>query len=302
VNTSITDETDFNKKIHTVYISRFTFHVSRFTKRMDELIAYNKARWEELSGANVIFARPWLELDKTSARRNVDPEGILDKIAGKDVLCLAGGGGQQSVAFAMLGANVTILDLSETQLRKDQEATAHYGYQVRTLQGDMRDLSVLADNSFDIVWHAHSLNFIPDAHTVFAEVARVLRPGGKYRLSCHNPYIHGMCEDDWNGEGYVLRLPYVEGEVQYAIPEWDVDTGDGTVKRIAGPKEFRHTLSTLMNGLIHEGFIILRVSEDRQQNPEAEPGTWDHFAYLTVPYIAFWLTYQPGNFRCHEKR
>ena len=163
---------------------------------MDELAIYNKARWEELSGANIIYSRPWLELDKTTVRQKVDPEGILDEIAGKDVLCLAGGGGQQSVAFAMLGARVTVLDLSETQLRRDQEACEHYGFHVYTYQGDMRDLSMFDEDSFDIVWHAHSLNFVPDATTVFAEVARILRPGGKYRLSCHNPYIHGVEEND----------------------------------------------------------------------------------------------------------
>ena len=41
-----------------------------------------------------------------------------------DVLCLAAGGGQQSVAFALLGANVTVFDLSETQLEHDRLAAA----------------------------------------------------------------------------------------------------------------------------------------------------------------------------------
>ena len=260
---------------------------------MDELAQYNKARWEELSGANVMFSRPWLELDEALARQRVDPENVLGEIAGKGVLCLAGGGGQQSVAFGMLGAKVTIFDLSETQLRKDQEATAHYGFQVRTLQGDMRDLSAFADNSFDIVWHAHSINFVPDVQAVFAEVARVLRPGGKYRFSCHNPYVHGVCEDDWNGEGYVLKQPYVDGEVQYASPEWDVHDENGNVQRIVGPREFRHTLTTIMNGLLAQGFILLRVTERTQQDPDADPGSWEHLQSVTASYIDLWLAYRP---------
>ena len=35
------------------------------------------------------------------------------------VLCLACGGGQQSVALALLNANVTVFDLSEGQLDRD---------------------------------------------------------------------------------------------------------------------------------------------------------------------------------------
>jgi SAM-dependent methyltransferase len=158
----------------------------------------------------------------------------------------------------------------------------------------MRDLSVFDNDAFDIVWHAHSLNFVPDAIAVFAEVAHALRPGGKYRLSCQNPYIHGVCEDGWNGEGYVVKLPYVDGEMQYATPEWEFEGEDGTIKRIVGPKEFRHTLSTLINGLINQEFTILRVSEETQQDPAAEPGSWDHFKTVTAPYIAFWSAYHPG--------
>lgn len=262
---------------------------------MDRIVAYNKERWEELATANVEFSRPWFDLEMASARIKVDPENALkgQEIAGKDVLCLAGGGGQQSSAFAMLGANVTVLDVSEVQLQRDRDAAEHYGLQVNTIQGDMRDLSRFADGSFDIVWHAHSLNFIPDAQTVFDEVARVLRQGGFYRLSCHNPYIHGVCEDNWNGEGYLLQLPYVEGEVQYATPEWDVYDEDGARKQIPGPKEFRHTLSTIVNGLTKLGFVILMVSEETQQNPEAEPGSWEHLMTVTAPYIALWMTYRP---------
>ena len=91
-------------------------------------------------------------------------------------------GGQQSAAFALLGARVTVLDFCTTQLERDQQAAAHYGTEVTAVEGDMRDLSCFADDSFDIVWHAHSLNFIPDPRPVFDEVARVLRADGRYRL------------------------------------------------------------------------------------------------------------------------
>ena len=90
---------------------------------MDDIARYNKERWEELARANVGFSRPYLDLDLTSAREAVDPEGMIDTFAGKDVLCLAGGGGQQSAAFALLGAKVTVLDLCETQLERDREGS-----------------------------------------------------------------------------------------------------------------------------------------------------------------------------------
>jgi len=85
---------------------------------MDDVAKYNKERWEQLTKANVPFSRRWLDLDKKSACKLIDPQGVIGEIAGKDVLCLAGGGGQQSAAFALLGAKVNVLDFSQIQLRR----------------------------------------------------------------------------------------------------------------------------------------------------------------------------------------
>jgi len=276
----------------------------RWRLHVDDLARYNKARWEELAEAGVIFSRPKLHLDADSARATVDPEGCLGDPAGKDVLCLAGGGGQQSAAFGVLGAQVTVLDLCETQLRRDREAAAHYGLEVRCVPGDMRDLSCFEAESFDVVWHAHSLNFVPDAARVFDEVVRVLRPGGLYRLECWNPFAHAAFEAGWNGSGYTLAVPYVEGApMEQSDPFWEVLPWDRSVPstqqaadlaenpepvRILGPKEFRHTLGTIVNGLIERGLAILGLWEKDPGTTEAEPGTWEHFKAYLPPWLAVW--------------
>jgi SAM-dependent methyltransferase len=118
---------------------------------MDELTKYNIARWKALVDANALFTRPALSLDPVSARERLDPEGRLGDIAGKDVLCLACGGGQQSIAFALLNANVTVFDLSDAQLSRDREAAVHFGFDIKILQGDMQNLSQFEEAAFDIV-------------------------------------------------------------------------------------------------------------------------------------------------------
>jgi SAM-dependent methyltransferase len=155
----------------------------------DDVAKYNIERWAALVKAEALFTRPWLQLDPISARQQVDPEGWLGDVAGKDILCLAGGGGQQSAAFALLGARVTVVDLSEAQLAQDRAAAAHYNIDIKTYQGDMRDLSILAESAFDLVWQPYSLNFVPDARQVFAQVARILRPKGLYYFMCANPFV-----------------------------------------------------------------------------------------------------------------
>ena len=176
---------------------------------MDDVARYNIERWRRLVEANAVFTQPRLDLDIDSARTVVDPENKLGDLSDRRVLCLASGGGQQSAAFAWLGAQVTVVDLADGQLARDQQAAAHYGFSIHTIQGDMRDLSALQAGMFDVVWQPYSLNFVPDPQLVFAQVARVLRQGGLYYFACANPFFFGMSQDDWNGEGYVLRRPYL---------------------------------------------------------------------------------------------
>ncbi|MEN9933433.1 MAG: hypothetical protein RLZZ387_12 [Chloroflexota bacterium] len=262
---------------------------------MDELAQYNRERWNALVEAEAVFTRPTFDLDPPTALDALDPERRLGAISGKDVLCLACGGGQQSVAFAMLGANVTVVDLSDAQLQRDREAAAHYGVDITTLQADMRDLSALHAASFDIVYHAYSLGFVPNARGVFQQVARVVRPGGVYHFMCANPFFIGLGPNDWNGAGYTLNNPYIDGaELSYDDQTWVYDRSKPT-RPVPPPREFRHALSTLVSGLVEYSFIILHLSDYSSFTPNssAEPGTWAHFLSIAPPWLSFWAAYRP---------
>ena len=260
---------------------------------MDDIAKYNIARWQELADANALFTRPALNLTSESARERVDPEGMYGKIEGKDVLCLAGGGGDQSAAFALLGATVTVFDLSESQLARDRQAADHYGVRVRTIQGDMRDLSPLEPDAFDIVYQPYSIGFVPDARVVFAQVARVLRKGGTYYFAIANPFYLGLNESDWNGEGYTLRLPYVDGaEIVMPDQNW-VYAHTENLPKVRECREYRQTFSKLLNSLVELGFSLLHTEDGKHMNPDetAEPGTWDHRNAIAPAWLAFWLKY-----------
>jgi SAM-dependent methyltransferase len=255
---------------------------------MDEVAKYNVERWRALVEARALYTRPLLNLDETSARELVDPRGWLGELSGRRVLCLASGGGRESAAFAVLGARVTVFDLSEEQLEQDRRAAEHYRLEVETVRGDMRDLSALDAEAFDVVSHSYSLNFVPDSGAVFREVARVLRAGGLYRFMCANPFVMGLSSRDWDGEGYALREPYVEGAAIEGVDEEWVYKSEGCEK-ISPPREYRHGLGTLVAGLFENGLHIERVSEDENIRPEpsAEPGTWDHFMHYVRPWLTF---------------
>jgi SAM-dependent methyltransferase len=262
----------------------------------DAMTRFNRERWEALVQNNVAYSRPFLDLDQASAREIVDPFHVMGSVEGKDVLCLAGGGGQQSVAFALLGANVTVVDFAKGQLDRDREALDHYGLQAHLVQGDMRDLSQFPDNTFDLVWHAFSVNFIPDINPVFDEAVRVLRSGGLYRIEWHNPFAVGIDETEWDGKSYPMQRVYRNGKIVIENNQWDITADDGTVTKIAGPQEFNHTLGTVINGLIRRGMLVLGFWEETVDTVNPRQGTWEHFKSILPPWFTIWAQYQPEAF------
>ena len=259
---------------------------------MDEIAEFNRGRWNDLVAANVSYGRAWLDLDAVGARRWLNKHYVSGDVSGKNVLCLANGGGQQTAAFGLLGANVTVIDMSDAQLEQDRIAAKHHGLNIRIEQGDMRDLSRFGDDSFDLIWHAYSINFVPDAKMVLQEVARVMRPGGLYYFQYANPFLSSVDEADWTGEGYLLKRPYVDGaELIFDDPDWTVGE-----QRVSAPREFNHALSTIMNTLIGQGFIIRGLWEDREgmkSDITAEPGSWEHFLAIAPQYLIIVATYEP---------
>jgi len=227
------------------------------------------------------YTRPWLDLNVAAFRayregRTAtlptpfcdDPidRVMMGDVNGKEVLCLAGGGGQQSAVFSLLGASVTVLDLTPEQLESDQVAARHYGYHVTTIQGDMRDLSILPDAHFDCVYQPISTLFVPDLRQVYAGVARVLEPGGLYFADYAPPLTYLAHNQGWDGTGYTLYItePYARGAIR--------ETADGAMSFSRGELtgEFHHLLSDILNGLIDNGLSIRTVWENPR--PEAAPG------------------------------
>jgi ubiquinone/menaquinone biosynthesis C-methylase UbiE len=254
---------------------------------MDDLARFNQQRWNALVEAGIEYSRPLLDLDEDKARHFLRDPGLLGDVRGKNVLCLANGGGQQSAAFSVLGAQVTVLDLSDAQLEMDRQAATHYGVTMRIEPGDMRDLSRFEEQAFDIVWQEYSINFVPNCREVFTQVRRVIRPKGLYRVDFANPDSISLVESTWNGRGYVVSDSYIDGEVQYADPAWDVQDASGSIQRVEGPREFRHTFSTFLNGLADQGFMLTHF-EEKEGEGDGKPGSWEHMITVIPPWFRLW--------------
>ncbi|MEL6805530.1 MAG: methyltransferase domain-containing protein [Bacteroidota bacterium] len=258
----------------------------------------NEAIWDELVANDVLCSRPKFDLTPDSARTYLNREKWYGAdLNGKKVLCLACGGGQQSIAFALLGAELTVVDFSAPQLEKDKLIAERLNQPLRIIKADMRDLSMLADAEFDIVYQPYSINYVPNVDPVFDEVARILKPDGFYDLMLHNPYVHGSWKDGswgsewkaeelWREKGYPIWQPYRDGEpIQTDDPHWNFATQAGEEVRIQSPQEYRHTLSSILNGMIRRGLTILSFEEEIGEEYDAPVGSWEHYCSVAPPWL-----------------
>lgn len=182
------------------------------------------------------------------------PHEWFPPMDGLAILGLACGGGQQGPIFAAAGANVTIFDNSPAQLARDREVAEREGLNIRTVEGDMRDLSIFANESFDFIFHPVSNLFIHEIRPVWKEAFRVLRRGGTMLAGFMNPlfYIFGY-EDMDNGNLIVKhKIPYSDIEV-YGMEQ---------LKKEDRPAEFGHSLNDQLAGQLDAGFALIGLYED----------------------------------------
>lgn len=151
------------------------------------------------------------------------PKTWLGDIKGKSVLCLASGGGQQGPILAAAGALVTVLDNSDAQLARDQQAAEAYGLEINTVQGNMQDLSCFPDETFDLIFHPVSNCFIDDILPVWKESYRVLKVGGSMLSGFCNPILFML---DWDQADATRRC-----ELQVSIPYSDLNSLSPEMKR-----------------------------------------------------------------------
>ena len=189
------------------------------------------------------------------------PRSWFPEMAGADVLCLASGGGQQAPTFAAARASVTVLDNSPRQLAQDRFVAERESLDLETVQGDMRDLSIFADGSFDLVFHPVSNLFVPEVRPVWREAFRVLRRGGALLAGFINPacfiFDHELAD---RGELRVRHaLPYADvTSLREGEREEQIERGE--------PLEFSHTLEDQIGGQLEAGFLISGLYEDRQRD------------------------------------
>jgi len=243
-----------------------------------DIVGLNRIAWDKaveggdnpftqvVSSQQVAEARRGSWAIRLSSQRTV-PRDWFPSLPGLRVLCLAAGGGQQAPILAAAGAQVTLLDGSPRQLGQDAFVADRDGLELRLVQGDMANLSVFGDASFDLVVNGFSTLFVPDVGKVWRECRRVLVSGGVLMAGFMNPdeFVFDPDALDQRGE-FVVRypLPYVEHET--------LDPAELEARIAAGKMfHFSHTMEAQLGGMMDAGFVITGFYEDRRTEKDGNP-------------------------------
>jgi SAM-dependent methyltransferase len=233
--------------------------------------AHNRAAWNR----EVDHQNPWtvpVSPEMIAAARRGDwsilltgtkpvPRSWFPDLVGCTVLCLASGGGQQGPMLAAAGAQVTVFDNSPRQLAQDRLVADRDGLTLTTVEGDMADLSVFPDASFELVFHPVSNLFVPDVRPVWAEVFRVLRRGGLLLAGFLNPveYVFDRALADQGVFQVRFGLPY--SDLTSLAEEERAQTYGADA-----PVEFSHTLDDQIGGQLAAGLHLTGFYEDYRQD------------------------------------
>jgi SAM-dependent methyltransferase len=233
-----------------------------------DIRSYNREAWNrEVEGGQSRWTQPVDPETITKARKgefsillteNIPvPLRWFPPLQDADVLCLASGGGQQGPVLSAAGARVTVLDNSPAQLKQDQLVAQRESLSLRTVEGDAANLSMFADESFDLVFNPCSTVFMPDVRAVWRECGRVLRPGGILMTGSMNPvhYIFNLYKADEGILEVTHSIPYSD---LTSIPREDLEE----LMEKGLPVEFGHSLTDLIGGQCAAGLVITDMFED----------------------------------------
>lgn len=230
-------------------------------------VAYNSEAWDKKADANDVWSIPVSSEAIEDAKKGiwsivltphkpVPKSWFPESLTGKKVLCLASGGGQQGPILTAAGADVTVFDNSKRQLQQDEYVATRDGLTIRTVQGDMRDLHVFEDETFDLIIHPWSNGYVDSVIPVWNEAYRVLKKGGYLLSGFGNPLEYIFDLKSLNKGEFVVRhtIPYSD-LTSISKAEFEECASDGVV--------FGHTLHDQIQGQIDTGFLIAGFYEDQ---------------------------------------
>lgn len=195
-------------------------------------------------------------------------------IKGMKIANLCGSNGRKAVPLALLGADVTVFDISEENKRYAIELAHHANTTIDYIVGDVCNIDLRKyQDFFDILYlEGGVLHYFNDIDKFMTILFSILKKGGRMILSDFHP-LKRCIDSDFNyipkyfdeqlQSGDLAYKPYFDEKEQSDFPDVSIRS---------------YTLSEIINSVIRSGFTFDKFDEHRGWNNENIPS---EFTILT---------------------
>jgi len=210
--------------------------------------------------------------------------GLLGDVTGQNILEVGCGSAPCARWLLAQGARVVGLDLSKGMLRHARRANLVTGLMVPLVQASADQLP-FPDLTFDAACSAFgAIPFVADSGTVMREVARVLRPGGRWVFAVTHP-MRWIFPDDPGPDGLVAAQSYFD-----RTPYLEID-GRGAATYV----EYHRTLGDFVRQIDTAGLRLRNLIEPEwPADLTREWGQWSPLRGRLFPGTAIFCCVKPG--------
>ncbi|WP_251027599.1 class I SAM-dependent methyltransferase [Bacillus sp. ISL-41] len=201
-------------------------------------------------------------------------KSYFDNIAGKKIANLCGSNGRKAVPLALLGAEVTVFDISEENKQYALELANHSKTSIEYIVTDLYDIDQIKyGGHFDMLYlEGGILHYFHDLNRLMSLLYSMLKTNGLLVLSDFHPFR--KCITKKTDGQYQVEDNYFDEEIH---------SGDVAFKHFFGEQEQEnfpevrvryYTISEIINASIAAGFKLKKFEEHRGWNGENIP--WEY--------------------------
>lgn len=223
--------------------------------------------WIRTSGTPFDRARKSIENPVRMLKYHAD---YFDKYEGLRIANICGSCGKKAIPLALLGAEVTIFDISEANKRYACETAEAADVTIHFEVCDILEINLTKyKNYFDVVFmEGGVLHYFHDIDEFMKVMYSLLKPGGKMLCSDFHPFtkIMDILKLEQPTMSY-FSTEVFEGEMAHAR-----FYEDETRRQIPRCMYRKYTISEIINSILRNGFCLKQFDEHPAWENEELPG------------------------------
>lgn len=209
---------------------------------MSEMTQSNKKGWDGLAETHYKNYHIDRLLSGEPLLNDVIREEVGD-VRGKSLVHLLCHIGTDTLSWALLGANVTGIDISSESLKYARRLASQMGVKADFIEADILDIKTKVIKKFDVVFSSTGvLCWMPDINVYAQTVRHLLEDTGFFYLMDGHPFRNMLIDDSGNVSANLIQGDYFRKQVwqydhmgDYTDPdlkvpfpsfEWDWTLGD----------------------------------------------------------------------------